>query len=120
MQVIDAYGTDITDRELAAMPYTTAIVKETLRQKGIVSHVWRKALVDIELGGYRIPKASLFSMLLTCNASCIRLELQCAIMCILCLVITEMHSSSICGLMPLYCFLYLLMQNVSHSFHSYA
>lgn len=55
-EVIDTYGTDITDRELAAMPYTTAIVKETLRQKGIVSHVWRKALVDIELGGYRIPK----------------------------------------------------------------
>ena len=62
MQVIDAYGTDITDRELAVMPYTTAIVKETLRQKGIVSHVWRKALVDIELGGYRIPKASLLSL----------------------------------------------------------
>ncbi len=61
VQVIETYGTDITDRELAAMPYTTAIVKETLRQKGIVSHVWRKALVDIELGGYRIPKAGLLS-----------------------------------------------------------
>ena len=91
MQVIDAYGTDITDRELAAMPYTTAIVKETLRQKGIVSHVWRKALVDIELGGYRIPKASLFSMLLTCTALCIRLVMQRAIICSLCLVMTEMQ-----------------------------
>lgn len=57
--MIDRYGTDITDKELAAMPYTTAIVKETLRQKGIVSHVWRKALVDIQLGGYRIPKVVL-------------------------------------------------------------
>lgn len=55
-EVIDQYGIDITNRTLAAMPYTTAIVKETLRQKGIVSSVWRKALVDIELGGYRIPK----------------------------------------------------------------
>lgn len=55
--MIDAYGTDITDRQLAAMPYTTAVVKETLRQKAIVSSVWRKTLVDIELGGYRIPKA---------------------------------------------------------------
>ena len=53
--MIDQYGIDITDRTLAAMPYTTAIVKETLRQKGIVSCVWRKGLVDIELGGYRIP-----------------------------------------------------------------
>lgn len=56
--MIDTYGTDITDKELAAMPYTTAIVKETLRQKAIVSSVWRKTLVDIELGGYRIPKVS--------------------------------------------------------------
>ena len=56
--MIDAHGTDITDTELAAMPYTTAIVKETLRQKAIVSSVWRKTLVDIELGGYRIPKVS--------------------------------------------------------------
>lgn len=56
MQVIDQYGTDITDRELSAMPYTTALVKETLRHKAIVSSVWRKTLVDIELGGYRIPK----------------------------------------------------------------
>lgn len=56
--MIDTYGVDITDRELAAMPYTTAIVKETLRQKAIVSSVWRKTLVDIELGGYRIPKVS--------------------------------------------------------------
>lgn len=56
MQVIDEHGTDITDRELSAMPYTTALVKETLRHKAIVSSVWRKTLVDIELGGYRIPK----------------------------------------------------------------
>ncbi|KAL3157165.1 hypothetical protein ABBQ38_001405 [Trebouxia sp. C0009 RCD-2024] len=55
-QVIDEHGTDITDRELSAMPYTTALVKETLRHKAIVSSVWRKTLVDIELGGYRIPK----------------------------------------------------------------
>lgn len=77
VQVLDTYGTDFTDRELAAMPYTTAIIKETLRQKGIVSHVWRKALVDIELGGYRIPKVSpclsinqSFS-LHTCSETCI-------------------------------------------------
>ena len=56
---MEAHGTDITDRQLAAMPYTTAIVKETLRQKAIVSSVWRKTLVEIELGGYRIPKARL-------------------------------------------------------------
>ena len=62
VQVIDTYGTDITDRELAAMPYTTAIVKETLRQKAIVSSVWRKTLVDIELGGYRIPKVCCLSI----------------------------------------------------------
>lgn len=60
--MIDTYGADITDRELAAMPYTTAIVKETLRQKAIVSSVWRKTLVDIELGGYRIPKVSSLTM----------------------------------------------------------
>lgn len=63
---MDAYGTDITDTVLAAMPYTTAIVKETLRQKAIVSSVWRKTLVDIELGGYRIPKVSS----ITRNESC--------------------------------------------------
>lgn len=56
IQVIDNHGTDITDSELATMPYTTALVKETLRHKAIVSSVWRKTLVDIELGGYRIPK----------------------------------------------------------------
>ena len=58
-QVINEYGTDITDTALAAMPYTTAVLKETLRQKAIVSSVWRKTLVDIELGGYRIPKVGL-------------------------------------------------------------
>lgn len=46
----------LTGQDLAAMPYTTAIVKEVLRHRGIVATVWRKALVDLEVCGYRIPK----------------------------------------------------------------
>lgn len=46
----------VSEEQLSDMPYTTAIVKEVLRHRGIVSHVWRTALVDLEVGGYRVPK----------------------------------------------------------------
>ena len=46
----------LSEQQMGGMPYTTAIIKEVLRHRGIVSHVWRTALVDLEVGGYRVPK----------------------------------------------------------------
>lgn len=43
------------------MPYTDAVIKETMRKHGIVDGIWRKALEDLEIQGRLVPKVCCFS-----------------------------------------------------------
>ena len=53
--VIAAHGPALSPSAMAAMPYLDAVVKETNRLFPIVSGVFRKALVDLAVCGYRVP-----------------------------------------------------------------
>ena len=51
-------GQDADEQTLTALPYTRAVITEALR---LYSPVWilpRKAVADVELGGYRLPAGS--------------------------------------------------------------
>ena len=53
--VAASHGPDLTPAAVAAMPYLEAVIKETNRLFPIVSGVFRKALVDLDVCGYRVP-----------------------------------------------------------------
>lgn len=53
--VVARFGPDLSPAAMAAMPYLDAVVKETNRLFPIVSGLFRKALVDLAVCGYRVP-----------------------------------------------------------------
>ena len=54
--VVAAHGEALTPAAVAAAPYASAVIRETLRMRMIVSGVMRKAEKDLELpGGQTIP-----------------------------------------------------------------
>jgi cytochrome P450 len=56
--VVAAHGEALSPAACAAMPYTDAVVREVLRGGAappIVAAVFRKAIVDVEVGGFRVP-----------------------------------------------------------------
>jgi cytochrome P450 len=53
--VVARCGPDLTPEAMAAMPYLDCVIKETNRLFPIVSGVFRKALVDLAVCGYRVP-----------------------------------------------------------------
>ena len=50
------HGKEITDAAVRDMEYAEAVCKETLRLNPIVGSLFRKALRDFEVCGYRIRK----------------------------------------------------------------
>lgn len=54
-EVVGKYGEEFTDEAVSAMKYTLAIAKETLRTNSPVKFLFRKAVQDIDIGGYHIP-----------------------------------------------------------------
>lgn len=61
LQVICERGTKMSRDTLAIMPYADATIKEALRLGAIINIVPKRALKTFEIGGYTIPKASLFT-----------------------------------------------------------
>lgn len=57
-QVIAEQGAEINGAALKGMTYLDAVIREILRLHPIVGGAFRKAIKDFDLGGYRIPKAS--------------------------------------------------------------
>lgn len=55
-QVVANFGDTFTPDVLDAMPYAEAVMKETMRVWPTVPQVTRKAIVDLEVKGCRIPK----------------------------------------------------------------
>jgi cytochrome P450 len=53
--VVAAHGHALTPPALAAMPYADAVVREVARAWPVVNGVFRKALVDLEVSGARVP-----------------------------------------------------------------
>ncbi|KAL6963543.1 cytochrome P450 [Sarracenia purpurea var. burkii] len=47
---------DYTWRDYMSLPFTQNVINETLRMANIINSVWRKALKDVEIKGYLIPK----------------------------------------------------------------
>ncbi|CAJ2646489.1 unnamed protein product [Trifolium pratense] len=63
---------DYTWTDYMALPFTQNVISETLRMAHVVNGIWRKALKDVEIKGYLIPKgwcvmASLTSVHLDAN-----------------------------------------------------
>ncbi|PNY05276.1 3-epi-6-deoxocathasterone 23-monooxygenase-like protein [Trifolium pratense] len=63
---------DYTWTDHMALPFTQNVISETLRMAHVVNGIWRKALKDVEIKGYLIPKgwcvmASLTSVHLDAN-----------------------------------------------------
>ena len=42
---------------LERMPVADAVIREGLRLHSVVDGVWREALEDLEVDGFRVPKA---------------------------------------------------------------
>lgn len=53
--VVAAHGDTLTPAAVAAMPLADATVRETMRIAPIVQNVFRKALVDLDVYGVRVP-----------------------------------------------------------------
>lgn len=53
--VIAKFGPELTPSATASMPYADATVKELFRLFPIVSGVFRRAMVDLDVCGYRVP-----------------------------------------------------------------
>lgn len=49
-------GEPYTWSDYMSLPFTQNVINETLRMANIVNSVWRKALNDVEIKGYLIPK----------------------------------------------------------------
>ncbi|KAE8707111.1 3-epi-6-deoxocathasterone 23-monooxygenase [Hibiscus syriacus] len=49
-------GEDYSWTDYLALPFTQNVISETLRLANIINGVWRKALKDIDIKGYLIPK----------------------------------------------------------------
>ena len=62
MQVMAEHGNEIDNAAVASMPYAEAAAKEAMRLTPIVSGVSRVALKTFEVGGYTIPKVSLYEI----------------------------------------------------------
>ncbi|KAK9819198.1 hypothetical protein WJX74_002010 [Apatococcus lobatus] len=54
--LMDRHGTDISEAVLEDMHYGEAVACEVLRVHSPVPFVFRRALIDLEVGGYTIPK----------------------------------------------------------------
>lgn len=53
--IVAKYGEDFTEEAISAMKYTLAVAKETIRTNSPVKFLFRKAVQDIDIGGYHIP-----------------------------------------------------------------
>ncbi|KAK8304738.1 hypothetical protein V6Z12_D03G013000 [Gossypium hirsutum] len=49
-------GEDYSWTDYLSLPFTQSVISETLRMANIINGVWRKALKDIDIKGYLIPK----------------------------------------------------------------
>ncbi|MBA0760831.1 hypothetical protein Gotri_023552 [Gossypium trilobum] len=49
-------GEDYSWTDYLSLPFTQNVISETLRMANIINGVWRKALKDIDIKGYLIPK----------------------------------------------------------------
>ncbi|KAK6924428.1 Cytochrome P450 [Dillenia turbinata] len=52
----DQSGTEFTWMDYVSLPFTQKVINETLRMANIIISVWRRALQDVEIKGYFIPK----------------------------------------------------------------
>ncbi|XP_058085868.1 3-epi-6-deoxocathasterone 23-monooxygenase CYP90C1 isoform X5 [Magnolia sinica] len=50
-------GEPYTWTDYMSLPFTQNVINETLRMANIINGVWRKALKDVEIKGYLIPKS---------------------------------------------------------------
>eukprot|EP00878_Enallax_costatus_P045915 GHUV01055451.1.p1 GENE.GHUV01055451.1~~GHUV01055451.1.p1 ORF type:complete len:227 (+),score=54.17 GHUV01055451.1:82-762(+) len=55
-QLMGKHGPELTAAVVRAMPYTDAVIKETLRLHTVVHGLNRVAARDFELGGYLVPQ----------------------------------------------------------------
>lgn len=55
-QVIAKHGPQITEAALTDMPYLGATLKENLRLHPVIQAVPRRALANLEVDGYYVPK----------------------------------------------------------------
>lgn len=64
---------------MCKMPYTDAVIRESMRLSPIVNMLWRTAVEDFELGGYKVPAGwrvvtSLKKPLMDIPGGCVRVE----------------------------------------------
>ena len=59
VQVVKEHGPQLDETTLAAMLYTSAVIRENLRLHSIVGIVPRITLKDLEVDGFFIPKVLL-------------------------------------------------------------
>ncbi|XP_024030199.1 3-epi-6-deoxocathasterone 23-monooxygenase isoform X2 [Morus notabilis] len=55
-QKVIGSSTNCTWTDYMSLPFTQNVISETLRMANIINGVWRKALKDVEIKGYLIPK----------------------------------------------------------------
>ncbi|PON99550.1 Cytochrome P450 [Trema orientale] len=55
-KMIDSSGNYAWTDYMVSLPFTQNVISETLRMANIINGVWRKALKDVEIKGYLIPK----------------------------------------------------------------
>ncbi|XP_071693406.1 3-epi-6-deoxocathasterone 23-monooxygenase CYP90C1 [Rutidosis leptorrhynchoides] len=52
----DELGEDYDWADYVSLQFTQGVISETLRMANIINAIWRKALEDVEINGYLIPK----------------------------------------------------------------